>query len=916
VSLIVARFFAGRRAGRRVSIDDVLRETTDASGRAELRAAALTEIARQARTVLLAPGSSERTAGAPLGGLGADKIPEIAGYDVIERIGQGGMGTVYEGYQQATGRRVAIKVMLDGGAGDEPARRRFEREVELAARLTHPGIVSVLDSGVHRGHYFYVMDYFDGAPLDRALTPGAGDPRGALEVLARAGEIVDYAHQRGVLHRDLKPGNILLNERGELRLLDFGLAKALRGDLSAGLELSLSRPGQLLGTVAYMPPEQSRGEFEQMSVRSDVYALGAIGYELLTGRLPVPTDRPLAEVLTAIETMDPVRPSALRRGLDRDIDALLLKALEKAPQRRYATAAEFAADIRRYLAHEPIAARRIGPAGRLMRWAQRNRAVAAVSAVSLVVLAAVTGVSIAQITAERDKAVARGEHAQRVMAAMQDMLAAGDPARTPGADVTLRQQFDAWENGLQEFASEPAMDAGLRGIFGRLALAHGEYERAERNLRRAVELHESQHDPDSDLADARLALAGALHKLNRYADAEAEYRAALALRERAFGPAAPETAESLSGLAWVVKDQDRYDEAEALYRRAVEILRAAPGDQRSALADVSNNFAQLLTRRARYNEAEPLFRSALALRRELFGDDHQHVATTLKNLGNMLRDAGDLRQAAERLEQAHEMLARLLGPEHPTTIVSMNELGLVLKDYGDFAAAEPLFRRALELRVQALGGERFDNVAVSKHNLAVALAGLQRYDEAEALLDEALRTWRETLPDAERSYKVAVGLHSLADLYRLTGRLDRAREVAEQALRIRQAIHTSGRHVELGASALLLGRIALDAGDAAAAESDFREALRQFDALPEGHWRRGLAESLLGRAFLTQGRPQDAEPLLTRGAERLRQGRHPRELETLAAVEACVTLYERLGDAEKAATYRNLLVMSETGPVP
>lgn len=357
----------------------------------------------------------------------------------------------------------------------------------------------------------------------------------------------------------------------------------------------------------------------------------------------------------------------------------------------------------------------------------------------------------------------RGVHAQRMMTAMQDVLASGDPARTPGADVTLRQQFDACERGLQDFASEPAMEAGLRAIFGRLALAHGEYERGERNLRRAVALHGSQGAAEPEVAGARFALAGALHKLNRYSEAEAEYRAALALREASFGPHAPEVAESLSGLAWVVKDQDRYDEAEALYGRALEILRVAPGDQRLALADVSNNFAQLLTRRARYDEAEPFFRSALALRRELFGDDHQHVATTLKNLGNMLRDAGDLRQAAELLEQAHEMLARLLGPEHPTTIVSMNELGLVLKDYGDYAAAEPLLRRALELRVLALGGERYDNVAVSKHNLAVALAGLRRYDEAKTLLDEALQTWRQTLPDAEHSYKVAVGLHSLAD---------------------------------------------------------------------------------------------------------------------------------------------------------
>lgn len=300
------------------------------------------------------------------------------------------MGIVFEAYQEATGRRVAIKFLPDAAAATPAARMRFEREVDLVARLQHPNIVGVLDSGIHSGRYWYAMEYIDGKSFDEYLgapdstpradataAPGAAavDPRRVLRLIAAIADAVDFAHQHGVLHRDLKPSNVVIDERGQPHVLDFGLAKGI-DPTGSSADVTLSEPGQLLGTLAYMSPEQSRGRSDQVSVRSDVYALGAMAYESVTGRPPIAVDGALVDVLDRIAHRDPPRPSTIRGRLSVDIDAMLLKALNKSPAARYATAGEFAADIRRFLNHEPILARRIGQATRAMRWARRNKATA------------------------------------------------------------------------------------------------------------------------------------------------------------------------------------------------------------------------------------------------------------------------------------------------------------------------------------------------------------------------------------------------------------------------------------------------------------------------------------------------------------------------------------------------------------
>ena len=328
VSEAVSRFWSERGHGRAVSVDEVLETMGPVGDYAQTRATTIRVIASQAAVVSGAMenvSEDDRATVASSIGSASGKLtrhgpmPQIEGYDLVACLGAGGMGAVFEGYQSSTGRRVAVKFMLDAAGMHEGARKRFEREVEVVARLEHPGIVSVIDSGVRKGKYYYVMEYVTGKMLDKALTPGQCPPETAIKLITQVCDAVDYAHQHGVLHRDLKPSNIIVDEKGLPHLLDFGLAKVFDPAESDGgshgqMGLTISGPGHLLGTLAYMSPEQARGRHDETSVRTDVYSLGAIAYELLTGRLPCLMSDSLSNTLASIMEQDPPAASSIRHG--------------------------------------------------------------------------------------------------------------------------------------------------------------------------------------------------------------------------------------------------------------------------------------------------------------------------------------------------------------------------------------------------------------------------------------------------------------------------------------------------------------------------------------------------------------------------------------------------------------------------
>lgn len=783
VTRAVERYRQSRAEGRMVSIDEVLDVPPDRADFLATRTAVIRALA----------GESGVRESLPASGAPAD-LPAIEGYDLVGCLGRGGMGVVYEGYQQATGRRVAVKFLLDAAVAGDAARKRFEREVEVVAGLQHPGIVSIIDSGVRRGRYFYVMEFVEGRPLDQALPPGKADLRRSLELMIRVCEAVDYAHQRGVLHRDLKPSNILVDDRDQPHLLDFGLAKRLDasgGPSPEGLALTMSEPGQLLGTVAYMSPEQSLGHAEEASVRTDVYSLGVIAYELVAGTLPIAMEGSLRDVLARIAETDPPPPSSKRPGVGKDLDAVLLRALEKNPERRYATAGELAAELRRVLDHEPVQARRIGPLGRAWRWCRRNRALAVTGAVALLVLAGVSTVLIARVIEERNRANANAaENLRNFLRAQQALvesrrneryalenfgllrgiLESADPERQ--GELTVRQLLDSASARLD--ASPPEFDlteAAIREILGSVYRKFGDYARAEANLERALRIRERHPGNDAALAECLHLLAAALWWKGEYDRAEGYYTRSLEIRRRLHPGDHRDTATSLTHLAACRLRQGNLESAKRLYEEALDMRRRLLGPEHEEVAQSLNNLAKCYAEAENFEVAEALFRQALDMVRRIRGDQYAGTAAASQNLAACLVEKGDLHGAREAYTRALDIRSALYRTGHHLTAASMIGLAQVERALGDADRAERLAREGVGMYERQRRTAHPD-YAEALAALADVLAATGRSAEAEPLYRQAFDIIRAAPPVDERLLASVQG--RLGECLSSLGRLDEA----------------------------------------------------------------------------------------------------------------------------------------------
>lgn len=350
ISSLVSEYFERRQAGEGLTPEGFAAEHPEMAGELQPYLAGLA-LVEQARLLSGVGGVQSQSPAATL--------PTITGFQLLEEIGRGGMGVAYRAVQLSTKRVVALKVMLAGPFASAASRRRFDREVELAARLQHPGIVRVLESGEAAGQRYYAMDYVAGVRLDRHVAASRPDVRATLSLFTQICEAVEYAHRHGVVHRDLKPGNVLIDAEGGAHILDFGLAKAVdQADPEEVVTSCLSMPGQILGTLFYLSPEQAIGESRGVDHRADVYSLGVMLFETLTGSLPFEAAGSPSQVMRRIAEEQPKPPSTLSKQVKPELETIILKALAKEKSHRYQSVAELAEDLRRYLAGEPILARR------------------------------------------------------------------------------------------------------------------------------------------------------------------------------------------------------------------------------------------------------------------------------------------------------------------------------------------------------------------------------------------------------------------------------------------------------------------------------------------------------------------------------------------------------------------------------
>ena len=810
--------------------------------------------------------------------LGADRIGP---YQVLGLIGHGGMGSVYRARRadEAFEKVVALKVVR-AAVDSQFVRTRFHAERQILARLEHPHIARLIDGGTtEQDRPYLVMEHVDGERIDRWAERRGLDIDARLRLFLPVCSAVAYAHRNLVVHRDLKPANILVTAEGMPKLLDFGIAKLL--ETGEGGEPTLTMAA--LMTPEYASPEQVRGE--PITTASDVYALGVVLYELLTGRRPYRLrGRHMSEIVRVVCEEEPQRPSTavsrpaepgdgtsptqrdqrLARALSGDIDAIVMMALRKEPQRRYSSVEAFSEDIRRYLEGRPVGARKGTLGYRAGKFIRRNSRLIA-AAVVVFALAIGFGVNTAvqarRVARERDKA-------ERVSAFLVDLFEVSDPDEARGNTVTAREMLDKGAAKIEaELKGQPEVRATLMDTMGRVYMKLGLYDKA-------LPLFEE----------------------------------ALRTRKQLLGNEHLEVAASLNSVASVLYFKGKLDSAEVLYREALGIRRKLLGNEHPDVATSLNNLANVLDGKDDQAGAETLYREVLAMRRKLLGNEHPDVASTLRSLGSVLLAKGDYAGAEALNREALAMQRKFLGNEHPSVARSLNSLAVVLKRKGDPAGAEALYREALAMKRRLLGNDHLD-VASSLNNLGNLLGEKGDYPGAEAHLQEALAIYRKVRgnehPDVARS------LTNLADVWRAAGEPVKAEPLYRQALEMRRRALPKG-HTDTADSLLSLATLLSERGGWKEAEPLAREGLDiERKADPHDDADVAWAESVLGGCLTSARRYDEAEPLLLGGYSILKAKRGERTSETREALERIVTLYDAWGKPQKAAEYR---AMRESPP--
>ena len=889
VSELLYRWDRGREAGQHLTPEQLCRETPEL----------LDEVTRRVRALEAIYGVPNRAADTPSpAGPAGGGPPRVPGYEVGEELGRGGMGVVWKARDPHLNRAVALK-MLPGGAHSSQARARFQVEAEAAAGLHHPHIVQVYEVGDAGGCPYLALEYVAGGSLADRLAAGGPLPFAeAAELVETVARAVDHAHRHGVLHRDLKPANILLGnpepgtrnpetktEAADTRsgfrvpgsalrpkVADFGLAKRLGSDAGA------TRTGDVLGTPAYMAPEQAAGRTAEVGVAGDVYGLGGILYCCLTGRPPFEAATAL-ETLSQVVNQDPVAPGKLRPGCPRDLEVITLKCMRKDPDKRYATAAELADDLGRWRAGEPIAARPVRLPERLRLWARRRPGLAAMTAALVVVaVGSVAGLTTLYLEArhQRDQAEDRRKDAEKARAEAQTNL---DAARTTigffvhnvfsaadprgrnglGADVSLLQ---AVERALPvigvKFAKQPEAEASLRDALGML-----------------------------------------YHRAGDHRAAAAQYERCAALR-RALAPADPDTLRTEANLANALARIGRTTEAEALFRRVLADQTAAAGADSPDVAETENFLGMLLRDTGRPGEAVPPLTHALAVRERHFGPDARPTLEPLLNLADALEALGRPAEAEPLRRRADAVLGRF-GNTEPERLIGLHGQVVRLIQQGRLAPALAEAEALLELQRAGLGAGHPDLFG-TENLIGLALRGLDRPADAARHLRRAYDGYRGRLED-DPTAALPIGVNlafalieqgKAKDAEPLTGEvLGLARAVADQS-----PDGLAGALFVRGHCLLLLGR----AADAVPVARETRALQRKVS--PPGDLRVIAADTLLGGCLAEVGEVAEAEPLLVAGYKALAGHPNARASQRREAADRLAKLYEKTGRPEKAAEVR------------
>ncbi|MEZ6084285.1 MAG: serine/threonine-protein kinase [Phycisphaerae bacterium] len=774
----------------------------------------------------------------------------IGSYSIIRKLGEGGMGVVYLAQQERPNRQVALKVIRPGVESRELL-RRFEQESQVLGWLQHPGIAQVFEAGTADANGtrqpFFAMEYIEGHSLTEYANTYHLSARQRLELVAKLCDAVHHAHQKGLIHRDLKPSNILVDSTGQPKILDFGIARIVGADVQGTATETVT--GKLVGTIAYMSPEQLGGRSRDLDIRSDVYSLGVICFELLTGQLPQDiTDMTIPQAARTIVEKEPSRLSAINRSLRGDVETIVGKALQKEKERRYQSASDFAADIRRYLSDQAISARPTSTFYQFRKFARRNKSLVGVVVVALAALVA----ALVQMTIDRNRAIVAENEA------------------TESAALAMAAEQDA----RREAEQAEAVNAFLVDIF-----SAPNPQVSGHDVRVADVLDSAKGEIATSFADKpdvrvalHIALGNTYFGLGLYEESDAEFVAALETAREHFGEDHEDTLVAMGSLGHVRATRNEFDDAERFLRQAYEGFEAAMGeDSRRALV-AANNYAGLLRRMGRNADALPIYEKNLAVRERKFGADDPDTLASMNNLVAIY-------EALKRFDDAEEILNRLLpgcrkvfGDSDPRTLIVTHNYAVFLEGQEKPEQATPLYRDILKTS-RSVFPEGHPQTMAAIAALAGNLWDLKRFDESTPLMQEiADNLWPDRVDFDPPSFNPTYG--DLMYHYAMFGLADAC----------------------------------VEAGDVACVVANLDQAIESMKRLPEEQqWRMGRIEQFYGESLRRLGRLDEAKERLLRGYEILSEARGDTDDVTQLVIGSLVRLFEEMKDEQQAGEYRKKL---------
>ena len=708
----------------------------------------------------------------PSGLTGGTATPEttfVGPYKLLRRLGEGGMGQVWLAEQTApVQRQVALKLIRVGRYDDELL-LRFRSERQSLAMMDHPAIAKVFDAGATPdGQPYFVMEHVPGVPITKYCDVKCLTIRQRLELFLRVCEGVQHAHQKAIIHRDLKPENILVMEvdgKAMPRIIDFGLAKAIGPEISD--ETMMTRAGDWVGTPGYMSPEQSDGNAD-IDTRTDVYSLGVVLYVLLTGDEPFDVSQwnkqPFYEVLRQLRESDPLKPSTkirkrdavtlaklahkrqneprmLVRQVSGDLDCIVLKALEKDRNQRYATPLELAADVNRYLRNVPVSAHPAGIAYRTRKYVRRHRLGVSVAAAGLVLLigfAAAQAIELRKIRQQRDRA-------DRIAHFMTGIFKVPNPSEARGNTVTAREILDKASQQIgNNLNKDPELQAQLMETMAQTYSGLGLYGRSQDLTEHALAIQSSMFGERSrETLASESYLAQTLRAQGHLPEAEKLLQNTIEAQRQVLGPNDPATLASMDRLGYVYANEARHADAENLFRQTLNEERKVLGPDDPQTLSTLNELAEILTPQGRYAEADQIYGELIAAQKGTLGPDHPATLLSMSHAAENLEEEGRFPEAEKLYSEVIAAQRRVLGPEHPQTLRAMTMLAFTMVKEGRYSEADKLQSQVIEIKTRVLGPTHTSTLQ-SMEMEALGLSREGHYADSEKMFRNVIETAEKT----------------------------------------------------------------------------------------------------------------------------------------------------------------------------